>query len=129
LLDDGRIRIRIYPSTNRSGPDPGGPTKIFKKTSEDNYKTETSVLILTFLLSKNKILFFSVLLLSHDFLFSNMFVSMSCVAAVSLKGELGLPLAHIFQGVQILQQTALEKLAAKQKYVNPLLTSMFSLFF
>jgi hypothetical protein len=47
-----------------------------------------------------------------------MFVSMSCVAAVSLKGELGLPLAHIFQGVQILQQTALEKLAAKQKYVT-----------
>jgi hypothetical protein len=28
---------------------------------------------------------------------------------------LSLPVAHIFQGVQILQQNALEKLAAKKK--------------
>jgi hypothetical protein len=36
------------PRLTDQAPDPGGPTKIFKKTSEDNYKPETSALILIF---------------------------------------------------------------------------------
>ena len=36
---------------------------------------------------------------------------------MTLRVDLDLPVGHLFQGVQILQQTALEKLAAKKKYV------------
>ena len=38
--------------------------------------------------------------------------------AVALCGEVNLPRPHIFQGLQMLQQNALEKLAARQRYVH-----------
>jgi len=36
--------------------------------------------------------------------------------AVTLKGEIDLPLPHLFQGLQMLQKTALDKLAARAKF-------------
>ena len=36
--------------------------------------------------------------------------------AVTLKGEIDLPLPHLFQGLQMLQRTALDKLAARAKF-------------